>query len=367
MYQKTSFFGDEENSTGTLTARVGGDPKQLEEMLGMNMALVYNSIFTLIGSLSISFTFGWKLAIVALCVTAPLGLLAGYFRFKYELEFDRMYGAVFAESSKFAAEAIGAFRTVASMTLEDTIATRYETLLNGHVTKAYKNARWATLIFALSDSISLGCQALIFWYGGRLLASREYNPLQFFICYMAVIQGAESAGQGFGFGPNAAQASGAANRILSIRETKNQDSHTTTKIPDTDGGVKIELKDVHFKYPTRNVSIFKGVNLTIEKGKFAALVGASGCGKTSIISLLERFYDVQKGQILANGLDITDVNVYEYRKHLSLVAQEANIFQGTQRDNILLGIEPGAVTDEQLHAVCRDASIHDFIVSLPDG
>jgi ABC-type multidrug transport system fused ATPase/permease subunit len=92
--------------------------------------------------------------------------------------------------------------------------------------------------------------------------------------------------------------------------------------------VKIELRDVHFKYPTRDVSVFKGLNLTIEKGQFAALVGASGCGKTSIISLLERFYDVSKGKILTNGRDITEINVYEYRKNLSLVAQEATLFQG---------------------------------------
>ncbi|KAI1846849.1 hypothetical protein JX266_007070 [Neoarthrinium moseri] len=367
LYQKTAFFDAEDNSTGTLTARVGGDPKQLEELLGMNMAMVYNSIFTLIGSLSIAFAFGWKLALVALCVTAPLGLLAGYFRLRYELEFEKMYSEVFAESSKFAAEAIGAFRTVASMTLEDTITSRYDKLLSGHVVKAWKKARWSTLIFALSDSISLGCQALIFWYGGRLMGSREYNPMQFFVCYMAVIQGAESAGQGFSFGPNAAQASAAANRILSVRESRNQDHHESSSIPDAKGGVKLELKDVHFKYPTRDVSIFKGVNLTIEKGQFAALVGASGCGKTSIVSLLERFYDVQRGQILANGIDITDLNVYDYRKHLSLVAQEPNMFQGTLRENILLGVEPGTVTDEQLHAACRDASIHEFIVSLPDG
>lgn len=331
------------------------------------MAMVYNSVFTLIGSLAIAFSFGWKLALVALCVTAPLGLLAGYFRFKYEIEFDKMYGSVFAESSKFAAESIGAFRTVASMTLEDTISNRYDTLLNGHVFKAYKKARYTTLIFALSDSISLGCQALIFWYGGRLLATREYETTQFFVCYMAVILGAESAGQGFSFGPNAAQASSAANRILSVRESRNKDTKDTATIPDTEGGIKIELKDIHFKYPTRNVSIFKGIDLTIEKGQFAALVGASGCGKTSIVSLLERFYDVQRGQILANGTDITDVNVYDYRKHLSLVAQEANIFQGTLRDNILLGVDADTISDEQLHAVCRDASIHDFIISLPEG
>lgn len=288
-----------------------------------------SSALNLVGAISIAFAFSWKLAIVALCVTMPIGLIAGYWRFKYEIQFDKMNAAVFAESSKFAAESIGAFRTVASLTLEDVICARYDTLLKGHVTAAFKKARWTSLIFGFSDSVSLGCQGLIFWYGGRLLATHEIGVLNFLICLMAVIQGAEGAGQSLSFGPNAAQANAAANRIMDMRETRLKDSISDSeRIPDTEGGVRIELRDVHFKYPTRNVSVFKGLNITIEKGQFAALVGASGCGKTSIISLLERFYDIHNGAITANGKNITDLNVYEYRKNLSLVAQEPTLFQG---------------------------------------
>lgn len=208
---------------------------------------------------------------------------------------------------------------------------------------AYKKARWSTVIFALSDSLALACNALIFWYGGHLLATQELGVVNFFVCYMAAMQGGESAGVGFSFGPNAAQASGAANRILSIRESRGEhsaklleDSDASDKekdvavndIPDSENGVKIELKDVGFKYPTRNVSIFKHLNITVEKGQFAALVGASGAGKSSIVGLLERFYEVQAGSISCNGQNIKDVDVYEYRKLLSLVAQEPTLFQG---------------------------------------
>lgn len=256
-----------------------------------------------------------------------------------------MSAAVFAESSKWAAEAIGAFRCVSSLTLEDVINERYERLLRGHVTDAYRKARWSTAIFALSDSLALACQALIFWYGGHLLARGEYSVTTFFVCFMAVMRGAEAAGIGFSFGPNAAQATGAANRILSVRESYGEHSAQKQReagaqgnekdggaswgrIPDSEGGVRIELKDVGFKYPTRDVSIFKHLNITVEKGQFVALVGSSGAGKSSIVGLLERFYDVQSGKILCNGKDIRDVDVYEYRKLLSLVAQEATLFQG---------------------------------------
>ncbi|CAI4216216.1 unnamed protein product [Parascedosporium putredinis] len=368
LYQKMSFFDNDENAQGILTSRISGDPKLFQEMTGLNMGMVYSSIFSLLGGMLIAFIFGWKLAIVAFFVTMPIGLFSAFFRVKYELEFERMNGEVFDSSSKFAAETIGAFRTVSSLTLEDTIATRYETLLHSHVVTAFRKALWTSLIFAFSDSSSLGCQALIFWYGGRLMLKGELDNTAFFICMMAVVQGAESAGQGLSFGPNVAQASEASNRILNVRETRNKDDISKdVGIPDTDGGVKIELRDVHFKYPSRNVPVFKGLNLTIEKGQFAALVGASGCGKTSIISLLERFYDPAMGQILVNDKDVQELNVYSYRNYLSLVAQEPTLFQGTLRENILLGVDPEQTTEEQLHAACRDASIHDFIVSLPDG
>ncbi|KAI5465862.1 P-loop containing nucleoside triphosphate hydrolase protein [Mariannaea sp. PMI_226] len=368
LFQKTSFFDEEDHSHGTLTSRIASDPKQLEELMGMNMASACIACFNVIGSVAIAFSFAWRLALVAGCVVLPIMLTSTYWRFRYEIDFEKMNNEVFTESSQFASESIGAFRTVSALTMENDICERYQKLLKKHVVQAYKKARWVSLIFGFSDSASMACQALNFYYGGRLLASHQIGLLSFFICFMAITNGSEAAGQALGFGPNAAQVTAAANRIIHVRESRINDKVSTSQeIPNTDGGVKIELQNIHFKYPTRSTPVFKGLSLTVEKGQFAALVGASGCGKTSIISLLERFYDLDKGKILFNDRDVTDVNVFEYRKYLSLVAQEATLFQGTLRENILLGVDPSSVTDEQLHQVCRDASIHDFIVSLPEG
>lgn len=99
-----------------------------------------------------------------------------------------MNAAVFADSSQFGTEAISAYRTVVSLIMEDTITTRYDSLLKDHVSSAFKKARLSTLVFALSDSVDMACQALCFWYGGRLMASREYDIVKFFVVYMAVIQ-----------------------------------------------------------------------------------------------------------------------------------------------------------------------------------
>lgn len=289
LYQKTAFFDHEDHSQGTLTSRAASDPQQLEELMGANMASVYIALFTLVGCVSIAFAFAWKLALVACCVIFPILLSSSYWRFKYEIQFEKMNNEVFDESSKFASESIGAFRTVSAFTLEDQITKRFEALCSQHVTKAFKKARWVSLIFGFADSTTIACQALLFYYGGRLLARGEYGLISFFICLMAIMNGGEATGQSLSFGPNAAQATAAANRIIEMRESRlAAASDMQDAIPEAEKGIQIELQNLKFKYPTRETPVFNGLSFTIEKGQFAALVGASGCGKTSIISLLER-------------------------------------------------------------------------------
>jgi ATP-binding cassette subfamily B (MDR/TAP) protein 1 len=148
---------------GGLTARMASDPTQLQQLLGINMAIVLISIFNVVGCISISFYFGWKLTLLTVCSSMPIILAAGYFRIRYETQFEKMNNEVFAESSKFATESISAFRTVSSLTLESEICGRYETLLRNHTEKAFHNAKFSTLIFAMSDSISLLCMAFVLW------------------------------------------------------------------------------------------------------------------------------------------------------------------------------------------------------------
>ena len=189
------WFDDQERSSGTLAARLSTDPQQLQEVLGPNMALPLVAIFNITGCTIISFVFGWKLTRVTFFSALPVIIAASFLRIRYEIDFESFNAKVFSESSKFAAESIGAFRTVAALTLEDTIIKRYRNLLDNQVSKAVKKGSYSVLVFALSDSLELACMALAFWYGGQLLGSREYNVLQFFIIYIAIVQGGQAAGQ----------------------------------------------------------------------------------------------------------------------------------------------------------------------------
>ncbi|OJD17431.1 hypothetical protein AJ78_02456 [Emergomyces pasteurianus Ep9510] len=362
------FFDMEGNSTGSLAARLSTDPTQLQELVGHQMAFPLISVFNIIGCMSIAFTFGWKLTLVAIFSAFPLIIIAMFIRVRYEVQFEKMNAAVFESSSQFASEAISAFRTVTSLTLEDTITNRYSDLLQDHVKKAFYKARFATLIFAASDSIELPCMALCFWYGGQLLSTYEYDVLRFMIIYIAVVLGGQAAGQFGSLTPNIAQATGAANRILSVRPLKSSDEGEKKTVGRFEGGARIDFKSVNFKYPTRDLTVFKNLSFTIEKGQFAALVGPSeGCGKSTVIGLLEKFYEYQSGTITIDGHDLNTLDVSSYRQSVSLVSQEPALYQGSMKDNVLLGVDPTAFTDEDVEKACKDANIHDFIVSLPDG
>jgi ABC-type multidrug transport system fused ATPase/permease subunit len=367
-------------------SRLTTDPKQLQEAFSVQGAFPLISIWNLIGCVAISFCFGWKLSLVALLAALPVMFVAAFLRIRHEVKFDAMNAAVFSESSQFATEAIGAFRTVSSLTMEDYILHRFDTLVKDQIKRAFRKASHATLVFALSDSVELCAMALTFWYGGQLLADLTYDPLHFFVIYIAVVQGGQAAGQAFSLAPIFGQATGSADRMFKLRSLVSKQEADSSKggkaplkdIPRKTGaksGASIDMTNVAFKYPTRDVPIFHSLSLSIPSGHFVAFVGPSGCGKTTIISLLERFYDPVAGDISFNGMPLEDLDVASYRRHVSLVAQEPRLFDGSIRENLLLGISLPASSsseekddlEERIEQACRDAEIHDFITSLPDG
>jgi ATP-binding cassette subfamily B (MDR/TAP) protein 1 len=177
-----------------------------------------------------------------------------------------------------------------------------------------------------------------------------------------------------------AQVSLAAGRIYSMRSSISDcDSEATLNssymekhrynLPETiiHKGADLEFRDIWFTYPTRNIPVLQGLTVRIQHGQFAAIVGSSGSGKTTVISLLERFYESQSGKITYNGEDISKIPLKVLRKQMSLVAQEPYLFRGTIKDNVLLGMDTNEVTEDRIHTACTAAGIHTFIASLSEG
>ncbi|KAH8723608.1 P-loop containing nucleoside triphosphate hydrolase protein [Phaeosphaeriaceae sp. PMI808] len=365
MHKRIPFFDDQGHSPGSLTSKLSADCENLQKLMSTEMSFVLIAVVNITGCVIISFVYGWKFTLVGLFSALPIILTAGYVRMRMEMEFEKENTKVFENSSQFASEAVGAFRTVLSLIMENYIGDRYNTLLKGHVRDAFQKARFNTLVFAASDSLELACMALAFWYGGTLLAKREYNLEDFFVVYMGIIQGAVAAGIWFSVSPDMAQATGAANRIIAMRPAKKHGNEEWPAIEERSEGVSIEFRDVDFSYKSREVTVLSKLNIKVEPGQFAALVGASGCGKSTTISLLERFYDPTHGTIFYNNQDITTLSPAVYRSHLSLVSQEPTLYEGTIHENVALSVD--SATNAEIESACRDAQIHDFIASLPDG
>jgi ATP-binding cassette, subfamily B (MDR/TAP), member 1 len=158
-----SFYDDNANTAGSLISRLSTDPKQLQELLGINGAFPLISTFQLFSCIIIAFAFGWKLALVTSLAALPVVFLAAVMRIRYEIQFEAMNAKVFGRSSQFATEAIGAFRTVTSLTMERYIIRKYSQLLKEQTQAAFRKSSYAMLVFAISDSIDLGAMALTFW------------------------------------------------------------------------------------------------------------------------------------------------------------------------------------------------------------
>jgi ATP-binding cassette subfamily B (MDR/TAP) protein 1 len=190
---------------------------------------------------------------------------------------------------------------------------------------------------------------------------------QFFVCFSSVIFSAQSAGALFSFAPDMAKSRDSAQLLkrLCAREPEIDSwSDIGDSVPDAVVG-QIDFQNVFFSYPTRRVPVLQGLNLSIAPGEFVALVGASGCGKSTTIALLERFYNASSGTIFIDGQDISKLKIRQHRSHIALVSQEPVLFSGTVRENIALGIADDMIDEENIVEVCKTANIWDFIVGLP--
>ncbi|CAE6541707.1 unnamed protein product [Rhizoctonia solani] len=370
LRQDIGWFDQDKHSTGALTSTLSENPQKVHGLAGATLGAILQSIISLVGASVIGLAFGWKLSLVAIACF-PLVISAGYTRLRAVVLKDQSNKEEHEESAQVACEAAGAIKTVASLTREKDCCDNYSRSLEAPLRRSNRTSLYTNAIYAMSQSMTFFVIALVFWYGSKLVASREYSTDVFFICLMSTTFGSMQAGSVFMFAPDMSSAKGAANDIVTLLDSRpdiDEESTEGKSIINVTGSVIVE--DVHFRYPTRpGVPVLRGLNLVVKPGTYIALVGASGSGKSTLIQLIERFYDPLAGRIKLDGQDISELNVQDYRKHIALVSQEPTLYSGTIRFNILLGAAKphDQVTQAEIEQACRDANILDFINSLPQG
>ncbi|KAJ5080960.1 ABC multidrug transporter mdr1 [Penicillium angulare] len=368
LRQDINFFDREENSVGALTSFLSTQTKALAGISGQTLGTIMSCITTLVASLTIALAFGWKLSLVVMC-GVPILLGCGFYRYEMLARFQSRSKDAYQESAAYACEATSAIRTVAALTREADVAERFHQQLEAQTYRSLIAVAKSSTMYAASMAMVFFCVALGFWWGGTLVANGEMNTLRFFICFTEVLFGAQSAGTVFSFSGDMGKAKNAAIQTRTLLEREppiDTWSERGERVWKMEG--EVEFRDVHFRYPTRpQQPVLRGLDLTIKPGQYVALVGPSGCGKSTTISLLERFYDCLDGGVFVDGRNIVDLNINSYREHIALVSQEPTLYQGTIKDNLLLGVESREITDAEIEKACQDANIYDFIISLPDG
>ncbi|KAL5524544.1 hypothetical protein ACEPAF_9684 [Sanghuangporus sanghuang] len=370
LRQDIEFFDQDKNSTGSLTASLSDNPQKVNGLAGVTLGAIVQSISTLIGGSIMGLIYQWKLALVGIACM-PILVSAGYIRLRVVVLKDQENKQAHEQSAQIACEAAASIRTVASLTREMDVLNIYSTSLEEPLRRSNRVAFWSNLIFSTSQAMTMFVIALVFWYGSQGVSKLEYGTTAFFVCVFSVTFGAVQAGNVFSFVPDISSARSAGSDLIRIMDSMPEIDAQSTEgatLKDPQGHVRFE--NVHFRYPTRpGVRVLRDLNLEVKPGTYIALVGASGCGKSTTIQLIERFYDPLAGRITFDGQDISKLNVQEYRKHIALVSQEPTLYAGTVRFNILLGATKPhhEVTQEEIEAACRDANILDFVTSLPEG
>ncbi|KAG7383422.1 ABC transporter B member 10 [Phytophthora pseudosyringae] len=365
--QNVGFFDEKENATGALTADLATNAVKVALLSGDSQAQLWQAIFTLLAALVISFGFGsWLLSLILLAIVPLLGF--GVLARMNEMAGNSLISDDLAVPGAHASEVLGNIRTVAALGLEQKSVDIFDELLEEPLRKGSQEAHVNGLSLGFSSFIVMATYAFIFWFGAMKVNDGSIGFPEMMRTLMAImmsIQAAGSASKFFGDAPKAFQAG---STIFALRDRVTPiDSFSADGLRLTKIDGRLEFRNVSFRYPTRpDVNVLKHYSLTIEAGQTVAFCGPSGGGKSTIVSLIERFYDPVVGGVLLDGHNIKDLNLGWLRSQIGLVGQEPTLFIGTIAENISYGLAEKP-RKQEIEDAAKMANAHDFITQFPDG
>uniref|UniRef100_A0A0E0K3V6 MDR-like ABC transporter n=1 Tax=Oryza punctata TaxID=4537 RepID=A0A0E0K3V6_ORYPU len=351
LRNEIGWFDDTSHTSSMLSSRLETDATLVRTIVVDRSTILLQNIGMIVTSLIIAFIINWRITLVVLA-TYPL-MVSGHISESY------------LKANMLAAEAVSNIRTVAAFCAEEKVIKLYADELKEPAKRSFRRGQGAGLFYGVSQFFLFSSYALALWYGSELMSKELASFKSVMKSFMVLIVTALAMGETLAMAPDIIKGNQMVSSVFEILDRK------TDVLIDAGNDVKrvegvIELRGVEFRYPARpEVVVFKGLDLLMKAGKSMALVGMSGSGKSTVLSLILRFYDPIAGKVLIDGKDIRKVKLKSLRKHIGLVQQEPALFATTIYDNILYG-KDGATEAEVIDAA-KLANAHSFISALPEG
>ena len=354
-----SFF--DKNPTGRIMTRVTTDVQTLNEMLSSGTVTLFGDVFMIMGITIMMLSLNWKLSLITFSVLILLAIATFIFRSKVRLAF-RIIRAKISNINSFLNEAISGISTTKIFNRQEENDKDFRILNRQYLDVYLRTIFYYAVFFPVVILVSTMAVALIIWYGGRQVI-QNYLTLGTLVAFIQYIEKffhpISDLSEKFGIFQEAIAAS---ERIFKLLDQKPSivSPASPVKVREIKGNIKFD--NVWFAYNNRNY-ILKDISFKLETGRSIAFVGATGSGKTSIINLLNRFYDIQKGKIFLDDIDIKRFDLQDLRKHIGVVMQDVFLFSGTILDNIRLGNKD--ISFDEVVEASKYVNAHKFIERLP--
>jgi ATP-binding cassette, subfamily B, multidrug efflux pump len=362
--QRLSFSYHDQNRTGQLMIRATDDVEKLRVFLGQGLLMALQSVVLLVGALVLLFLTNVRLTLVILPIL-PLALVLFMIFGAVSQPLFAKVQAKLSALNTILQESLAGIRVVKAFARETNQAAKFEAsaldLMQQQITIARVFSFLFPVIFLLAQ---LGQVAVLYFGGQQILAGTltlgEWQKFSLYLLYVFF-----PIGQLGFIISQMSQASASADRIFEILDARNEVIDKPGAMPISSIRGEVEFRNVTFRYFATSEPVLDDIQFTAQPGETVALLGSTGSGKTTIINLIPRFYDVSEGAILIDGQDVRDVRLDSLRRQIGIVLQETNLFTGTIRDNIAFGRPEASQGD--VEAAAKAAAAHEFILGFPLG
>ncbi|XP_046994186.1 ATP-dependent translocase ABCB1-like [Schistocerca americana] len=368
LRQEVAWFDDKNNSTGALCARLSTDTSDVQGATGQPISSVVQALATLVLSVGVCLYYEWRLGLMAVAFM-PVLMASDHYDAHVEEAGDERIRKSVEKATKVAVEAVGNIRTVAGLCRERRFHAQYLSELRPALQVAERHTHLRAAVYSLSRNIGTFTYAACMYYGATLVHTDGVPYQDVYKVAEALMLGTGTISSVFSCTASLRKGLRSASRIFTLLERRPlvTDPHELTDDKWTVEG-KLRYSDVEFSYPTRPDSlVLRGLDLLVKPGQTVALVGLSGCGKSTCVQLLERFYDATSGTVVLGDREVSKVKMSSLRSRLGLVQQEPVLFDRTIGENIAYGDNSRDVPMDHIIETAKKANIHNFIETLPEG